>query len=274
MDIEKLIETVRKYECLYDLSHRKYMDTKYKNVIWEKVGAEVGSSGAICKTRWANIRDTYRKTLKKSTTTSGQSAKKIKVYKFHDQLQFLKPFLNERQTIETIETDISEECDNELLGDQESTEIMEPRATTSRSTSLPSPESSQSASSVHLQPPKKARRTFSKSCSQPTAAAVVMEQLIKSNNSIEESFKNPVDAFLLGAIAPILKSLPRYELALAKSELFGIAQKYELQSITVPTVQTSADSRSSTTGSIIIENTRFTNTAIENPRTEDQESTY
>jgi len=55
--------------------------------------------GKICKARWNNIRDNYRKSIKK---TSGQAAKKLKKYKFDDQLQFLKPHLQERETMGNI----------------------------------------------------------------------------------------------------------------------------------------------------------------------------
>lgn len=41
---------------------------------------------------------------------------------------------------------------------------------------------------------------------------------------------HPVDAFLSG-IAPTLKTLSPYDLHLAKSEIFAIVQKYELQHI-------------------------------------------
>ena len=39
-------------------------------------------SGPSCKTRWGNIRDNFRKSLKKTTTVSGQNAKNIKLYKY------------------------------------------------------------------------------------------------------------------------------------------------------------------------------------------------
>ncbi|KAF0750463.1 transcription factor Adf-1-like [Aphis craccivora] len=41
MNDEKLIELVRKYPVLYDLSHAKYMDTDYKNTIWSKIAEEI-----------------------------------------------------------------------------------------------------------------------------------------------------------------------------------------------------------------------------------------
>ena len=45
MNDEKLIELVRKYPVLYDLSHAKYMDTDYKNTIWNKIAEEMETTG-------------------------------------------------------------------------------------------------------------------------------------------------------------------------------------------------------------------------------------
>jgi hypothetical protein len=47
MDDEHLIEHVRQYEVLYDLSNPKYMDTSYKNQIWEKIAEQLKTDGKI-----------------------------------------------------------------------------------------------------------------------------------------------------------------------------------------------------------------------------------
>jgi len=49
MDDEQLIECVRQYEVLYDLSNPKYMDTSYKNEIWSKIAEQLKSNGVIFK---------------------------------------------------------------------------------------------------------------------------------------------------------------------------------------------------------------------------------
>ena len=45
MNDEKLIELVRNYPVLYDLSNPKYMDTDFKNTLWSKIGAEMKTTG-------------------------------------------------------------------------------------------------------------------------------------------------------------------------------------------------------------------------------------
>ncbi len=45
MDDEVLIEFVRKNSVLFDLSNPKYMDTEYKNGVWNKIGIEMKTTG-------------------------------------------------------------------------------------------------------------------------------------------------------------------------------------------------------------------------------------
>lgn len=45
MNDKKLIELVRGYPVLYDVSNPKYMDSDYKNAIWTKIGTEIETDG-------------------------------------------------------------------------------------------------------------------------------------------------------------------------------------------------------------------------------------
>lgn len=45
MDEEKLIMLVSKYDEIFDLSHRYYMDQKRKENIWEEISEDMGVSG-------------------------------------------------------------------------------------------------------------------------------------------------------------------------------------------------------------------------------------
>ncbi|KAL4092437.1 hypothetical protein QTP88_026938 [Uroleucon formosanum] len=55
----------------------------------------------------------YRKALKRNKTTSGQATKIIKKYKYEDQLDFLKEFLQERDTITNVSCNISSSSEGE-----------------------------------------------------------------------------------------------------------------------------------------------------------------
>jgi hypothetical protein len=42
---EKLIELLRKYEELYDMSNKKYSDNAWKEKLWGRIGEELKKSG-------------------------------------------------------------------------------------------------------------------------------------------------------------------------------------------------------------------------------------
>jgi len=67
---------------------------------------------AVCKKTWTNLRDSFRRALKKKRETkSGQAASKIKKWKFEDEMSFLLPFMQERETCTNLK-DVSDD-DNE-----------------------------------------------------------------------------------------------------------------------------------------------------------------
>lgn len=84
-------------------------------------------AGLTCKTRWNNIRDNYRKSLKKTETKSGQKKTNVKLYKYYEQLHFLKKYFNERLTVQSVEPE-KENSDSETN---------EPRNTVSISPDIP-----------------------------------------------------------------------------------------------------------------------------------------
>jgi hypothetical protein len=45
MDDEKLIECVRKYPAIYDMSHSKYSDSNYESSLWMKISEEMKEEG-------------------------------------------------------------------------------------------------------------------------------------------------------------------------------------------------------------------------------------
>jgi hypothetical protein len=45
MDGEKLIECIRKYPTIYDMSLSKYLDNNYKSSLWKKMSEEMKEEG-------------------------------------------------------------------------------------------------------------------------------------------------------------------------------------------------------------------------------------
>ncbi|KAK5641195.1 hypothetical protein RI129_009742 [Pyrocoelia pectoralis] len=230
MNDEKLIELVREYHVLYDLSHCKYMDTGFKNNIWARIAKEMKQDVSTCKNRWSNIRDTYRKTLKKNVTKSGQSAKKLKLYKYSNQLEFLNKYFGEmRATKRNIHSLEEDEEEGEVKPDniredfvEESTLLSEPECLINDNISSLShnniPDNKitplKKATNKNLEPPR-------------SASGKLTDYLLKKKNE-RNTPVHPVDTFL-AAIGSTLKSLDPYSLHLAKAEIFNTAQKYEMQ---------------------------------------------
>ncbi|KAL1516119.1 hypothetical protein ABEB36_000040 [Hypothenemus hampei] len=99
---EKLIEIVKRYPILYDLSHGDYKNVRKKDKVWEKIGAEINESGDEVKKKWKNLRDSYIRNLKSNKTKTGQAAKVGKKWQWSDQMEMFRPFLSFSKTSSNI----------------------------------------------------------------------------------------------------------------------------------------------------------------------------
>ncbi|KAL1490223.1 hypothetical protein ABEB36_012953 [Hypothenemus hampei] len=105
---EKLIEIVKRYPILYDLSHGDYKNVRKKDKVWEKIGAEINESGDEVKKKWKNLRDSYIRNLKSNKTKTDQAAKVSKKWQWSDQMEMFRPFLSFSKT----SSNISDTVDN------------------------------------------------------------------------------------------------------------------------------------------------------------------
>uniref|UniRef100_A0A6P7GYP1 Uncharacterized protein LOC114348126 n=1 Tax=Diabrotica virgifera virgifera TaxID=50390 RepID=A0A6P7GYP1_DIAVI len=71
---EKLIELVKKYPILYDLSHEDYKNIRKKDKIWDEIGQEMKECREELKRRWRSLRDSYVRYLRVIKTRTGQGA--------------------------------------------------------------------------------------------------------------------------------------------------------------------------------------------------------
>lgn len=186
--------------------------------------------GKICKTRWNNIRDNYRKSIKK--TTSGQAFKRVKKYKYDDQLQFLKPHLQERDTLGNLKDPNNDDLENSNNDSEDNDENVSTvqnigidiSGTTDGEDQLPKTPEPQSAARKFI----KKRTTKTSESASSTLMKYIMQ---KRENDIANTTKtHSVDAFLAG-LSPTLKSLTPYYLNIVKSKIFSIVQEYEMQMI-------------------------------------------
>lgn len=216
------------------------------------------SDWVICKQRWTNIRDQYKKCLKSQKTSTGQAAKKIKLYKFFEQLQFLNGVDEDRDKIEnfverseimpSLPSDITQSMSNDSDINQESNsqshkDIIASPSLTSFALSPAAPLSSatneqgEPPSDLPIQEPQRNPR-LKKNMSAPvpeSASATLMKYVLMNRNKnteiIEKEERHPIDAFLQG-LAPTLKSFSPYLQHLAKGQIFQVIHNLELQQLT------------------------------------------
>ncbi|KAL1493642.1 hypothetical protein ABEB36_009341 [Hypothenemus hampei] len=108
--MEKIIELVRKYPILYDLSHEDYKNTRKKDKVWSTIGEEIGENGEEIKTKWRNLRDTYAMYIRGNKTKTGQAATNSKKLIWADHMEAFKLFLNFAKTTSNVSDICSKEC--------------------------------------------------------------------------------------------------------------------------------------------------------------------
>lgn len=86
---EKLIELVKLYPCIYDVSSHDYKDRNLKNKSWNEIAGNLSKNVIVCKKKWKNIRDFYGRTKKSLPTGSGANPSQAKRL---DLLSFLDSF--------------------------------------------------------------------------------------------------------------------------------------------------------------------------------------
>ncbi|KAK9729010.1 BESS motif [Popillia japonica] len=109
----KFVQTVEKYNVLYDQTMENYSNRQVQEKAWNEVGKEIKAAGAACKEKWKNLRSAYARYLRQKLT-SGSSAQAKKKYYLADYLAFLTPFTKSRQQKSSIpsSTNINEETSN------------------------------------------------------------------------------------------------------------------------------------------------------------------
>ncbi|KAL1488756.1 hypothetical protein ABEB36_014555 [Hypothenemus hampei] len=240
MDNEKLIALVKENSVLYDLKHPKYLNAQFKDRIWNNIGEKLQMSGAICKARWSNIRDNYRKSKKRRMIKSGQAAIKAKKYKFEEQLGFLVPYMEERTTYSNVvENDsqtlpvhnCTDDDQNLLIEDNNEANVeinmYEDTVNSSNYDTTEIPISiDKTQKIIHYQIKNKPNTNTE------SASSVLMKFILQKNEGPSPPEQiHVVDAFL-SALAPTLKSFSPYYLNIVKSKIFSIVQEAELDILT------------------------------------------
>ncbi|XP_067139625.1 uncharacterized protein [Centruroides vittatus] len=88
IDLEKFIENIRKYPCLYDKRHRDYKNVCLKHAIWTTIGKSYNLDATSAESRWKTQRDRYTRECKKvedsKRTGSGSDAVYVSQWYLYD----------------------------------------------------------------------------------------------------------------------------------------------------------------------------------------------
>ncbi|XP_063625512.1 uncharacterized protein LOC134797217 [Cydia splendana] len=206
----ELIEYVRSRPVLYDPSHSRYMDNLLKNGLWNKIGRQLRASPSACKARWNNIRDNYRKALRKRSING-----KLQ-YKFAHLLAFMDPIYKGHFELSTCQAanNSASQLSAKIENSEDSNDVEDPDESLQQSTNHDD-------------------QFEGDGLSNQSESVVDYEMFEKSNVSGSyppHPAPQAVDAFL-AAIGISLKGLSPYHLTMAKAEIFAVVHKYELKGI-------------------------------------------
>ncbi|XP_050664826.1 uncharacterized protein LOC126965326 [Leptidea sinapis] len=100
--MERLIESVHRYPCLWDTGAAAYRDQELKDEAWLHVLKETElASVKEVKLKWKKLRDSYRDALKRQSELAARdphgAARKGYSWKYLAQMQFLQPHMNARK---------------------------------------------------------------------------------------------------------------------------------------------------------------------------------
>ncbi|XP_054281235.1 uncharacterized protein LOC128998904 [Macrosteles quadrilineatus] len=89
---EKLVNAISQHPNIYDVLHPQYKNKEDKVGVWAMVSEEVGRSVADCKSRWRNIRNNYRRRIRKQVGTGSVTCarKRVKTWLLEGKLAFLR----------------------------------------------------------------------------------------------------------------------------------------------------------------------------------------
>jgi hypothetical protein len=188
--------------------------------------------GSVCKARWNNIRDNYRKSLIKRGRKSGQAATKRRKYKYEDQLSFLSGYFQEKGMIGNFSVEDTQEGEVYEQGEGEEGHFEESNKESAADNQSSKGHSALQQPAVRCLPSSSAPAKNRKCEPQETAALTLKEYLLNKNEAKPATpvQVDVVDAFLAG-LAPTLKTFTPYYLNLAKTKIFSAVQEYELAMI-------------------------------------------
>ncbi|KAG5900366.1 hypothetical protein JTB14_033814 [Gonioctena quinquepunctata] len=226
MNEEKLIDIVRKYPFLYDVTHPKYSDTIKKNQAWKEIAEELRDSAGACKQKWQSLRDCFRRALNKRKRKTGPAAKKIKKWKYEEEMTFLIPLFAERNSLSSLNIS-SGESETETV-QYDHSENVDSAATdpTDVAYSTADDYNGDNTQITENYVPKKLKIETG-STEMPTASS--MGYLLEEKKKTAPTAAQGELDFFFSFISATVKKFSPYQQAVAKNQIFTLVSEMELQ---------------------------------------------
>lgn len=106
---ERLIEEVRKYDHIYNISSKNYKNCQMANNSWREIAQNTGLEVAECTKRWKNLWDKFVRLRRKLSTKSGDGGGQ-KVPAFYHFLSWLAPHVKHCETESNYEAKVCVFC--------------------------------------------------------------------------------------------------------------------------------------------------------------------
>ncbi|XP_044141433.1 uncharacterized protein LOC122931443 [Bufo gargarizans] len=216
-NVEKLITLVQERPEIWDTRSNIYLDRTRKDAAWEQVArslrkndwAKADSRGRAdlvkqTKTRWASCRDQFRREVS-SKGRSGEGPSRKRPYIYTAQLQFLRPVMDLRPTVDSLEPSVESSTDGSETpavfspaNSPEPTPAEEPELSSQGQHQQPSPPRVR-------QPHRRRPRQVPPSTSVPESREVIDARVI---DFLAQRRSDGVEEKMLRGLAPLMKKVP------------------------------------------------------------------
>ncbi|XP_030752600.1 transcription factor Adf-1-like [Sitophilus oryzae] len=228
----KLIELVRGYTYIYDMTDYRYSDNQLRDDAWKEIGEILQIKPKDCKRIWATLRDAYRRSVKKQKEQqSGEFTGVIRRWRYEKQMSFLLPYMRERSKSDqdplgtfklSKEENHSDIEENGSDDDIERTAFLE--------VSMPEKSSllRQTTSSQSGNRPKPKRAKFGETIAPQSTSSETPPTSLNQFVPENKTETNDIQQFF-DSVATTVQTFPLRDRAVAKAKVFSVISEMELE---------------------------------------------
>ncbi|XP_050498515.1 uncharacterized protein LOC126879500 [Diabrotica virgifera virgifera] len=189
--MEYLINSVKKYPCIWKADSEDYKNTEMKKASWRKIIKECDYPDVKeAKHLWKILRDGHRQAISKKRTATGQAASDIKPWKYEKLMEFLLPHISSRVTsTNTMSSGITTTDEDSQLHEEIRIETIDDQPAIT-STYLPKRKNDQLLDYLHEQESKREKRSFERDLCR---RELLKQLVVKPKTATEKFFDSMCD---------------------------------------------------------------------------------